>query len=136
MERLFEAGALEVYTVAVDMKKSRLGIMLCVICGEAIRDDIIHLIFKHTTSLGVRENISNRYTLQRRTESIKTVWGEIWVKYSEGYGVVKEKYEYEDLARIARDNELSINEVIRMIMFTMRRRNENCGYLLEYSCLI
>lgn len=115
MERLFEAGALEVYTVAVGMKKSRPGIMFCVICGEAIRDDIIHLIFKHTTTLGVRENISNRYTLQRRTESVETVFGEIRVKYSEGYGVVKQKYEYEDLARIARDNELSINEVVRMI---------------------
>lgn len=112
-ERLFDAGALEVYTVNVGMKKSRPGIMLCVMCREEDRDTMIQLIFKHTTTIGIRENISNRYTLSRQMDTISTELGEVRIKRSEGYGIVREKYEYEDLARIAKDNNMSIDEVVK-----------------------
>ncbi len=115
MERFFEAGALDVYTVAVGMKKSRPGTMLCVMCSETARDEMVRLIFKHTTTLGIRENISRRYTLRRETESVGTVFGEVRVKRARGYGAVKEKYEYEDIAEIAEKKGLSIDEVIGII---------------------
>lgn len=115
MERLLEEGALEAYTVSVGMKKSRPGTMLCVMCKEEDKDKMLRLIFEHTTTLGIRENISNRYTLARRLESIDTAFGRVRVKYSQGYGVSREKYEYEDLAKIAREQGISIDEVVKAI---------------------
>lgn len=115
MELIFDAGALEVYTVPVGMKKSRPGIMICVMCREEKRDAVLGAIFKHTTTLGIRENISRRYTLTRRLESVETEFGRVQVKCSEGYGVKREKLEYEDLAKIAREKGLSIEDVINII---------------------
>ena len=75
MEALFSAGALEVYTVPVGMKKSRPGTMLCTMCRVDDKDKMIRLIFKHTTTIGIREQISNRYTLKRSIESVETSHG-------------------------------------------------------------
>lgn len=110
-ETLLEAGALEVYTVAAGMKKSRPGIVLHVMCAESMKDKMVELIFKHTTTIGIRENISRRYTLARSIQKIQTPYGEVRKKISEGYGVAREKYEYADLARIARERGMSIREV-------------------------
>ncbi len=115
MEKLFEAGALEVYTIPVGMKKSRPGILLSVMCNEAKKDEMVSLIFKHTTTLGIRENVSKRYTLKREIVKKETPFGEIRIKKSEGFGVVREKYEYEDLARIASEKNISIDDIIKEI---------------------
>ena len=64
-EQLFAAGALEVYTIPAQMKKSRPGILLSVLCQEKEKAKIIRLIFQHTTTLGIRENMSRRYILSR-----------------------------------------------------------------------
>ena len=111
MEQLFSAGAIEVYTIPVTMKKSRPGNLLCVMCLESDKEKILSTIFKHTTTLGVRENISNRYFLDRTIETVKTEFGDVRIKRAEGYGVKRAKYEYEDLAAIARKTGLSIEEV-------------------------
>ena len=113
MEKLFEAGALEVYTIPVGMKKSRPGILLSVMCNEAKKDEMVSLIFKHTTTLGIRENVSKRYTLKREIIKKETPFGEIRIKKSEGFGVVREKYEYEDLASIASEKNISIDEILK-----------------------
>ena len=113
MEKLFEAGALEVYTIPVGMKKSRPGILLSVMCKESEKDVMVSLIFKHTTTLGIRENVSKRYTLKREIIKKETPFGEIRIKRSEGFGVVREKYEYEDLARIANEKNIAIDEIIK-----------------------
>lgn len=115
MEELFNAGALEVYTVSVGMKKSRPGIMLCVMCAQDKKENIINLIFRHTTTLGIRENISKRYTLERRIDTKETSLGTVRVKVSNGFCVERKKYEYEDLAKIAREKDISIEEVVNTI---------------------
>lgn len=112
METLLSAGALEVYTVPAGMKKSRPGIVLNVMCKESMKDEMVKLIFRHTTTIGIRENISRRYTLGRSIEYAQTQYGEIRKKVCTGYGVTREKYEYEDLARIARERGLSVGEVL------------------------
>ena len=111
IERLFEAGAVEAYTVPVTMKKSRPGNLLCVMCKEQDKSKILETIFKHTTTLGVREIISNRYTLERTIETVETKFGPVSVKKSTGFGVTRKKIEYDDLARIARDTRKSIIEI-------------------------
>jgi len=112
MEALFAAGALEVYTVAAGMKKSRPGLVLHVMCREAMKDEMVKLLFKHTTTIGIRENISRRYTLGRSVETVQTPYGAVRKKISTGYGVTREKYEYEDLARIAGERGMSMGEVL------------------------
>ncbi len=114
-EQFFAAGALEVYAVPAQMKKSRPGILLAVMCHEKDKDQMIRLIFKHTTTLGVRENISRRYTLARSIETVATEYGEVRKKVSVGYGVTREKYEFDSLARIAREQKISLAEVVERI---------------------
>ena len=111
MEELFLAGALEVYTVPIGMKKSRPGTLLRVMCKGQDKERLIPLIFRHTTTLGIRENVMNRYVLTRRMETMQTPYGEVRRKTASGYGVTRSKYEYEDLARIAREQQLSLKEV-------------------------
>ena len=111
IEQLFEAGALEAYTVPVTMKKSRPGNLLCVMCKEQDKQRIIETLFKHTTTLGIRQNISERFTLERTIETVQTEFGPVRIKKSSGFGVSRSKYEYEDLARIARQTGKSISEI-------------------------
>lgn len=114
-EQFFAAGALEVYTVPAQMKKSRPGILLSVMCREKDKELMLKLIFRHTTTLGVRENISRRYTLSRTMETVRTDLGEVRKKVSSGYGVKREKYEYEDMARIAREQDMGLADVTAYI---------------------
>ena len=115
MERLFEAGAREVYTVPVGMKKSRPGTLICVICYEDDRELMIREIFKHTSTIGIRETSFRRHVLSRTEEKIDSPYGQIRCKKSSGYGVSRRKYEYDDLAAIAREHSLSLDEIRRSL---------------------
>ena len=112
LETLMEQGALDVFTIPIGMKKSRPGMLLTVLCREADRERMIPLIFKHTTTLGIREKYCQRHTLNRKMESVETPYGTIRRKVSAGYGVRRSKYEYEDLARIASDKNMSLMELL------------------------
>ena len=103
LEALLAAGALDAYTVPIGMKKSRPGVQLCVLCREGQREQMTGLLFRHTTTLGVREALCRRAVLTRREAVISTPYGPVGKKISAGFGVRREKYEYEDLARIARE---------------------------------
>ena len=115
MERLFQAGAREVYTVPIGMKKSRPGTLLRVICPESDRERMVEAMFRHTTTIGVREAVTRRYVLDRREETLDTPWGPVRRKVSDGYGAERTKYEYEDLARIARERGVSLTEAERLV---------------------
>ena len=118
-ETILAAGALDVCTQAVGMKKSRPGTMIRVLCRENQRQEMAQLLFRHTTTLGIREVESRRYVLTRALHSQKTPLGEVRKKVARGWGVTREKWEYEDLAAIAREKELSLSEV--------RKALENAG---------
>lgn len=109
-DKLFAAGALDVYTIPIGMKKSRPGHLLHVICREADKDALVRALFAHTTTIGIRENRFRRYTLDRRIETIETADGPVRHKCSTGYGVSREKFEHDDLARIADAQGLSLRE--------------------------
>ena len=113
MERLFEAGAVDVHTSAITMKKSRPGTLLRVMCRDNTKDAVIRCIFKYTTTIGIRENKYTRHVLKRHLETVDTVFGPVRRKTSSGYGVQREKYEYDDLSRIAVENGLSLEEVLK-----------------------
>lgn len=115
MERLLDAGALDVYWTSVGMKKNRPGILLTCMCRPSDREKMVKLLFKHTTTLGVRESAFRRYTLSRESKTIQTPDGDIRVKVSTGYGVAREKPEFDDLAKIARKTGKSLSELQKNI---------------------
>ena len=111
MEVLLRAGALDVWAAPITMKKSRLGTLLTVLCRPANREEMAALLLRHTTTIGVREHACRRYTLSRTAGVTSTPYGDVRYKTSQGYGVTRTKYEYEDLARIAADHKLSLAQV-------------------------
>lgn len=115
MEQLFAAGALDVYTTPIGMKKNRPGVLLTCMCREDDREAMLRTIFRHTSTLGVRVSVCDRYTLSRRQYAVQTPDGEIRVKESSGWGVLRRKAEFEDLAHIARQTGKSIAEVLDTI---------------------
>ena len=115
MERLFEGGAYEVYTIPIGMKKSRPGTLIRVICAEADKEKMVGLVFKHTSTIGVRETVMQRYVLERRMETVQTPYGEVRRKVSSGYGTSRIKYEYDDLTRIAKEQNMSLDEVRKRV---------------------
>ena len=111
MERLYEAGAREVFTTAVGMKKSRPGIMITLLTDEEHEADLVRTLFAHTTTIGIRRSLMDRYVLDRREEVIDTPSGSVRCKVSRGYGAEKRKYEYDDVAAVARKEGKSIREI-------------------------
>lgn len=106
-----EAGALDIFTTAINMKKNRPAVMITCLCRETEKDNILNAIFKHTSTIGVRENICKRYILKKEKTELKTNYGKINAKKSTGYGTEKIKAEYEDLAKIAKKNNISIMDI-------------------------
>ena len=114
-EQLFAAGAKDVWVTPIYMKKSRPASKISALCFEEEREAVAACFFKHTTTLGVRQAALERYVLDRSVETVLTPYGEVRRKISSGYGITRYKYEYEDLARIAKEQDLSIEEVRKSI---------------------
>ena len=108
--KLFDAGALDVYTLPIYMKKNRPGVCIRVLCKLTDKEDMARAIFKQTTTLGVCEAVLTRYTLQRETETVDTPYGAIRYKVSDGYGVRRDKPEADDVARVADEQNCSFQQ--------------------------
>ncbi len=115
LERCFEAGAVEAFTIPINMKKSRPGTLIRVICKETLKDHLIQTLFHYTSTAGIRQTKVERSVLDRRIDEVETPYGMIRKKNYSGYGVNRFKYEYEDLARIAKEHQLSISQVLKNI---------------------
>ncbi len=111
----FKAGAVEAFTIPINMKKSRPGTLIRVICKEDLKETLIHTIFKYTSTAGIRETRVERSVLERNITEIETPYGSIRRKDYSGYGVERSKYEYDDLARIASEHQMSIEELLKNI---------------------
>lgn len=116
MERCFAAGALEVYLTPVIMKKSRPGCVVTVLAGPSEAEAVAGIIFKETSSFGVRHYTVFRKKLDRKIIKVKTVYGEARVKL----GYLEDKLniispEYEDCKRIADSEGISFREVFKEI---------------------
>ena len=114
-ERLWEAGALDVTTAPIGMKKNRPGVQLTCLCRLEDREKLVSVLFAHTTTLGVRESLCARYTLARSQRTVETEHGPVRVKEARGWGVTREKPEYEDVAKIAREQGLTLDQVKELL---------------------
>jgi len=112
---LADAGALDVCITPIVMKKGRAGYSLTCMCRESDRDKMCNLMFKHTTTLGMREYTSRRYTLKKEFGIIKTQFGDVRTKISYGFGVQRYKPEHDDIAAIAKKHDMSIPDVLQAI---------------------
>ena len=102
IEQLFNAGARDVFTQPIGMKKNRPGILLSVLCLPEDADRLAEEIMKHTSTLGIRRQEMSRYALQRSVGTVNTSYGEVRLKQASGMGVKRSKPEFDDIAAIAR----------------------------------
>jgi len=117
MDRLLEEGALDALGVPVQMKKSRPGMLLTVLCRKEDAAKLTRLIFTETTTLGVRRRDELRQTLARRWENVHTPWGDVRMKIASINGTVTNYApEYEDCRRIAAEHHLPIKTVMQEAM--------------------
>lgn len=115
MEQLLRAGAPEVFSTPIGMKKNRPGAMLTVLCRANQREEMVRLLLRHTSTLGIRESVCRRFTLTRWEETVDTPYGKVRCKISEGYGVCRRKPEYDDLSAIAEAQQLPLSEIRRSL---------------------
>jgi uncharacterized protein (TIGR00299 family) protein len=109
---LFEAGAADVFMIPIVMKKSRPGHMLSVLCNRDAAERMKEILFKETTSIGLREYSVKKSMLRREVVKVKTRYGEIDVKRSYFDGrVVNEKPEFEQCSSLAKEYGVSLEEI-------------------------
>ena len=116
-DALFAAGALDVFTGPIVMKKSRLGVLLTAICHPEFQDACEAVIFRETTTLGIRRSTQQRTILHREIETVQTEYGEVQIKVAKsGQTIANVQPEYEDCAEIARVKNISWREVHRLAL--------------------
>ncbi len=111
MERLFSAGARDVCYSPIFMKKNRPAWLLTVICDEDIRECLESIIFRETTTIGIRRAVMERTILERRFATVPTRYGDVSVKVCSSNGFIRYDPEYEDVSRIARESGKPYREV-------------------------
>lgn len=116
IEKLFDYGALDVYISPIIMKKSRPAFKINVLCDEENSTKLEEILLKETTTFGIRKYNVEKIMLEREEREVNTSLGKVTVKAGIYKGKkIKEKFEYEDLKRIAFEKGLSINEVMLIL---------------------
>src|SRR5688500_16186620 len=112
MDRLYSAGALDVYYAAVMMKKNRPGVLVTVLALPDQREAIATVLFNETTTIGVRYQEMLRERLARETRTVSTPLGAVDFKVASRDGrVVNAPPEFDDCARLAREHGLPVKDV-------------------------
>ena len=115
MERLFEAGARDVWMTPIVMKKSRPAITLSALANPADEAAVARAMLRETTTLGVRVRAERRHVLHRASAVVSTPFGPVRVKAAGSNGMLRTSAEYDDLVRIARERGLSLREVVHVV---------------------
>jgi pyridinium-3,5-bisthiocarboxylic acid mononucleotide nickel chelatase len=115
-ENIFKLGADDVFIIPISMKKSRPATILSVLCNQQIEQNIITFLLKETSSLGVRSHRVTKHMLDREIISVDTSFGKVRVKKSWfGTEIFKFKPEYDDCARIAKENGIPLIHVFSQL---------------------
>ncbi len=123
VERALAAGALDVFSSSVLMKKSRPGVLLTILCDTAHLSRLMDLVFRETTTIGVRTYDVRRKTLDRELVPVATPFGDVRIKVSRMNGsVLNATPEYEDCQRIAAQRGIPLKEVIAAASFEFQRQ--------------
>jgi uncharacterized protein (TIGR00299 family) protein len=112
MDQLYEAGALDVFYAAVHMKKNRPGTLMTIVARPADREALVNLVFRESTTIGVRFTEMERECLERETVTVATPLGDVRFKVARRDGRVRNAQpEYDDLVRLAREHARPIKDV-------------------------
>lgn len=118
-DALFAAGALDVFTQAIGMKKSRPGVLLTVLCQPENATACESVLFRETSTLGIRRSQQQRTVLARQILSIQTDYGPVRIKVArQGNMIVNVQPEYEDCAQLAQQHQLPWREIQRVALHT------------------
>jgi len=125
-EKALAAGALDVFTTPVQMKKNRPGTLLTVLCRPADAEALMSLIFAETTTFGVRTHTAQRRVLPRESVKVKTKFGEVRVKLSRVNGrVLHAAPEYEDCRKLAEEKNVPLQRVINESLRSYEQQSAN-----------
>jgi uncharacterized protein (TIGR00299 family) protein len=117
MDRLLEAGALDVFGIPVQMKKNRPGTLLTILAKPEDADQLAQIVFSETTTLGVRRREEKRQVLARRWQNVSTRFGDVRIKIASLNGTVTSYApEYEDCRRIAVEHRVPLKAVMQEAM--------------------
>ncbi|HEX9186709.1 MAG TPA: nickel pincer cofactor biosynthesis protein LarC [Vicinamibacteria bacterium] len=123
LERLLAAGAKDAYFTPVQMKKGRPGVLVTVVAEPSRREAIEELLFRETTTLGVRRQVWDRTVLERETATVETGYGPIRVKIGRRAGVVYNAWpEFDDCQRAAGEKGVAVKEVLAAALAAWRER--------------
>jgi uncharacterized protein (DUF111 family) len=114
IEKLLTAGALDAYLVPIIMKKGRPGIILSVLTEKSLIPEITNIIFKQTTTLGLRIYQVNRKKLTRSSKQLQTSLGNVRVKVIHTDGLERYAPEFEECKRIANEQNIPLIEVYKI----------------------
>jgi hypothetical protein len=120
-ERLFAAGAVDVWLQPIQMKKNRPGFLLGVLCEPAVQGPVIAAMLRETTTLGVRVSTVQRAALPRESRSVETRYGTVGVKIAQWpqQNLWRAAPEYADVERLARENSVSPREVYQAAVISV-----------------
>ena len=122
LEKALAAGALDVYTTPVQMKKNRPGTLLTLLCKPADTNALMSLVFAETTTLGARTYRAQRRTLPRETVNVQTQYGEVHIKLSRVNGSIRHVApEYEDCRKLAAEKNVPLQRVIQEALRSFER---------------
>jgi uncharacterized protein (TIGR00299 family) protein len=125
MDTLFDLGADDVFITPISMKKARPASKLSVLCSEDKKEAMVESLLTQTTTLGVRSYRVEKTMLQREFSSLSTPYGEVTIKTGFFKGQkLKAKPEYEDCVRIAKENNIPVNQVYQEISGLLNRENQ------------
>jgi pyridinium-3,5-bisthiocarboxylic acid mononucleotide nickel chelatase len=125
VERALAAGALDVFSTAVQMKKNRPGVLLTILCDTSHTARLIDLVFRETTTIGVRTYDVRRKVLDREIVPVATPFGEVRMKISRMNGsVLNATPEYEDCQRLAAEKGIPLKQVIAAASFEFQKQKE------------
>jgi pyridinium-3,5-bisthiocarboxylic acid mononucleotide nickel chelatase len=124
-EALFAAGAVDVFTCAIGMKKSRPGILITVICHPENLLKCEEILFRETTTLGIRRSTQQRAILQREIQQVETQYGVVRVKvaWMEKEVIANVQPEYEDCAELARKHNIPWREIQQIVLHNWHTKN-------------
>lgn len=111
MEKLLKIGALDVYYVPIFMKKNRPAYTLSVICEKEKEREVVEIIFKDTTAIGLRYQTIERIKMEREFHTVGTIYGDVVLKNCAYGDILKTYFEYESVKKCAIKNNVSIRDV-------------------------
>ena len=124
-QQLLQAGALDVFSTPIQMKKDRPGVMLSLICQPHKADELEEILFQETGTLGVRHHICDRSVRNRHQQMVETIWGPVSGKVADGVAQqVTFSPEFEDCAKVAAEHGVPLRQIYRAAITAFETQNE------------